>query len=162
MGASRGSSHPIPADMRRQDMRHRPYSLRPRAGRLPPRFRRDKLFSTSDKPREMERQAAHPFLKCAPSLAKVRRLSALHRGVVQGPVRACGSWPRRELLSQNRPNRLPSASSSQGTLVCPGGVRPRSSVRPAFGHTRERRALLHFMTPHDSALDEQDKWILVL
>ena len=59
----------------------------------------------------------------------------------------------RSALSASLPKDTPSASSSQDTLVCPGGVRPRSGVRGAYPQTRKRRALLHFMTPHDSALD---------
>ncbi len=53
-------------------MLHRPYSLPARVGR--------RSAPSPRKVEGMEHRAAHPFLMCAPSNRKVRRLSALHRG----------------------------------------------------------------------------------
>jgi hypothetical protein len=87
--------------------RQRPYSLRPRVRR---RFsfvslEKSRGWSTE---RRVLLMCAHRCQCAAPLGAPSRRLTGSGPRFPRRPT-----WPRR------------SASSSQGTLVCPGGVRPR-------------------------------------
>jgi hypothetical protein len=125
----------------------RPYSLRPRVGRRPPRLRGDKLSA----PRNIEGMARQA--------ASLRRRAALS----DVPFRpASGSKLRpllggRGLRASGKPRGPPSTSSSQGILVSPGGApappgRGRSVRLPRAGAASNPANI----TLHESALGGPD------
>jgi hypothetical protein len=121
------------------------------------------------------RQAALPF-SCVHSVSRVPRLSARHGGVFQRPGRAFGGyWPSRRTLRRDPfgHRAIPGIGQSQGlrtvSQLLAGGLSvPERS--PGTARAREVRfptpagaaPCSTILTPHDSALDKQDKELLIL
>jgi hypothetical protein len=132
--------------------RHRPYSLRPRVGRLPPRLRGDKAFPPHKKPRGWSTERRTSLQSCRTFVsegagASRRSIAAISVPRVRvsrstSPVsfgfHAAGSTPRRA-SAIGRPGRPCPASSSQSG---------RSTARSGPEASRERGYEPRPQAPH--------------
>jgi hypothetical protein len=92
----------------------------------------------------------------------VRRLSALHHGVVQGPVRAFGDLPCRAGQASDRAGKSCRQRAPRGVPLC---TRAESGPARAPGVRIPRPASAvscsTITTPHESALDERDGRMII-